>query len=324
MARLTTILVLLTLLALPGCARQLARRMVDAPNGGRIEAVEAGKDQLRLLGVDRQIIVPVGPPGAKISAWILEPKGTARGTVLVLHGVFTDRTFMFGIARDLQSAGYRAVLVDLRGHGDSTGNRITYGVVEAKDLVQLTDDLQLQGLVGEHLGVYGISYGAAVAIQYAAADKRVSAVVAVAPFATLRDEVPRWARTMVPVFGWMLSDKDYADIVDEAGKRGHFDPDQASPLQAITKTRASVLLVHGDWDWVIPMGDSQRIHAASPENSRLIVLHGLGHSGAWFDLGGAVKRDAMQWFGEHLPTDPPAIPADRHAAHPAVLPLPAM
>ena len=41
----------------------------------------------------------------------------------------------------LAKAGYRVVLVDLRGHGHSTGDRIYFGGIERTDLVQCLDAL---------------------------------------------------------------------------------------------------------------------------------------------------------------------------------------
>jgi pimeloyl-ACP methyl ester carboxylesterase len=50
---------------------------------------------------------------------------------------------MLPAAKELAEAGYRAVLVDLRGHGRSTGKYTTFGVQAAKDLSQVIDALVL-------------------------------------------------------------------------------------------------------------------------------------------------------------------------------------
>ena len=52
-------------------------------------------------------------------------------------------------------AGYRAVLVDLRGHGRSTGKYLTYGVQEAQDISQVIDALEQQQLIAGEIGVLG-------------------------------------------------------------------------------------------------------------------------------------------------------------------------
>jgi alpha-beta hydrolase superfamily lysophospholipase len=73
-----------------------------------------------VAGVDQQFQVKVGPPEASLSVSVIEPEGgieQTKGTVLVLHGVHTRSFWMLRQVKDLAGAGYRAVLVDLRGHG---------------------------------------------------------------------------------------------------------------------------------------------------------------------------------------------------------------
>src|SRR4051794_16685844 len=125
-------------------------------------------------GQDRTLKITVGPPEATLAAWVLEPKaGTPiRGTILFLHGFLANHFQLQGAGEALRQAGYRAVLIDLRGFGQSTGGHITFGVLDAQDMTQLVDQLQAQDLCGPTLGVYGTSYGAASAILYAAADPR--------------------------------------------------------------------------------------------------------------------------------------------------------
>ena len=95
-------------------------------------------------GIDQKITVPVGPPEAKLVSWVIEPpRGTPiRGTVLFLHGFLADHGQVQNAGEALRKSGYRAVLVDLRGFGESTGGNITFGHLDAGDLTQLTDYLQ--------------------------------------------------------------------------------------------------------------------------------------------------------------------------------------
>lgn len=123
----------------------------------------------------------------KSSAGCLVPVAGApspRGTILVLHGIRDRKTNMLGVGRLLSQNGFRAILIDLRGHGDSSGDRLTCGIVEARDLSQVVDELSRRGLLSGALGVYGPSYGGAVAIQLAALDPRVRAVAAVSTFSS--------------------------------------------------------------------------------------------------------------------------------------------
>jgi pimeloyl-ACP methyl ester carboxylesterase len=299
--------------------------MASAPN--RLNPLAGDANPLppleRLLGVDQQFWVKVGPPEASLSVSLVEPADKLRpprGTILVLHGILARSATMLPVANSLAKTGYRAVLVDLRGHGRSTGKFLTYGVQEAKDLSQVIDDLQRRNLLAGPLGVYGISYGATTSIHLAGGDRRVRAVVAVEPFATARDEVPHFGRVMAPGVGLLVSERAYQEALDEAGRLAQFDPDAADAVQAIRRTTAEILIVHGTNDWIVPHRQSELLHAAAPDHSQLVSIPCLGHVALWLDPGGRVAARAGAWFDRWLfapgrpeqifPEEKPQISAD--------------
>jgi len=260
-------------------------------------------------GIDRQLHVPVGPPSATIAAWVLEPaKGTVvRGTVLFLHGFMTNHLQVQNAGEALRRVGYRAVLVDLRGFGESTDEtpknvpHYTFGKRDANDMKQLTDFLQHHGLCGETVGVYGTSYGAAAAILFAAIDPRVSAAVAVAPFATIRDEVPSFSRMVLGSMGNMLNDSALNKLANVVSDVAAFDLDGAKPLDAIVNARGHILLIHGDADTIVPHAASEELHDAAPEKSELLTIPHQGHLDLCFDPTGLLREPTEKWFERFLP-----------------------
>lgn len=305
--------ILLTTIGAGGCCGSLAEVMVSTPN--RLNPFVTETNPLppveSVAGVDRQFRVKVGPPEASLSVSVIEPQaelGQPRGTILVLHGIHTRSFWMIRQAKELAKAGYRAVLVDLRGHGRSTGDFLTFGLQEAKDLSQVIDTLERRGLVAGRIGVYGVSYGATTSIHLAGGDPRVQAVVAVAPFSTMRDEVPQYGRTMVPG-GSMISDQTYQEAIDEAGRRAGFDPDRASAVEAIRQTSAQVLLMHGTNDWVVPQYHSIRLHEAARDHSQLVSVPWHGHAVIWFDPTGEVAVRTRAWFDRWLSN---SVDSDRY------------
>ena len=207
---------------------------------------------------------------------------------------------MLGTARMLAEDGYRAVLVDLRGHGRSSGEWLTYGVGESRDISQVIDELGERGLIAGSLGVYGISYGATTSIHLAGGDSRIKAVVAVAPFSTMRDVVGDYARTALPGIEGLIDDAAFDQAVDEAGDAADFDPDIASAVDAVRRTQAKVLIVHGTDDWLVPPYHAVRLYEAGCGHAELVLVPRTGHIKIWFDPTHEVANQARRWFEKSL------------------------
>jgi pimeloyl-ACP methyl ester carboxylesterase len=290
--------------AATGCSRPAGYLAASAPN--RFNPLVGAGNPLpkieQLAGVDQTFQVPVGPPEASLSVSVVEPiePGPPRGTVLVLHGIFIRSLFMMDTARMLSRAGYRAVLVDLRGHGRSSGQHLTYGIRESQDLSQVIDELQRRGLAEGPLGVYGLSYGATTAIHLAGRDPRIQAVVAVAPFATLRQELSHYMRASLVGLGDSFSEEAYQQVIDEAGRAGDFNPDEASAVAAIQRTAAPVLILHGTADNVIPYWHALQLQRAAPHNTEVVLIRDIGHISIWFDPTGDVASHTRGWFDRYL------------------------
>ena len=297
---------LVVTVALNGCTGWLARSIVWGPNTDKHidPAGDPSPDALARLGVDRQLRVDVGPPSASLALWVVDPNvpPDPRGTVLVLHGINDRKDTMLGVGQHFAAHGYRAVLVDLRAHGRSSGRWLSFGAIESKDLSQVIDGLHERGLLAGPVGVFGPSYGGGVAVQLAGRDERVRAAVSVCGFTSMREVTPRVVRLYAPPpFKWLLLDSTIGRAVTEAGKLGGFDPDHASTLDAIARTMAQVLLIHGKQDGKIPPRHSQRLHAAAPDHSRLILLDGEDHDSILTgDAGGLVLRESVAWFDKWM------------------------
>jgi uncharacterized protein len=268
-----------------------------APNFGKTadSLHEASREQLEAWDISQQLRVPVGPPSAWLSVWVMEPRRQpTRGTVLVLHGIRDSKASMRGMGRLLAEGGYRSILIDLRGHGSSGGDWLTYGVVDARDLSQVLDAISQNSLLAKPVAVFGCSYGAATAIQLAGRDPRIGSVVAVAPFATLHVAVHSYARLLG--LGFILPKRMIDQAVEDAGRIGHFEPSEASPIHAIQQTSARVLLIHGTADWKIPSRSSQELHARAADHSRLMLVENAGHDSVMAAVQSKLMPDLLAWM----------------------------
>jgi pimeloyl-ACP methyl ester carboxylesterase len=201
----------------------------------------------------------------------------AQGTVLLLHGFGTCKEQMLPWAFELANAGYRTVLVDLRGHGRSTGKWVGFGALEKQDLHRVVDRLEELGFTEGRLAVMGVSYGASVGLAYAAEDSRVATVVALEPFASAQEGIPELARAVFPAEAGRISDRMFRAAFAMGAARGGFDWRATNIGSSVARLRAPVLFLHGENDtWLNPT-HSQRLFARAPKGSRLHLVAEADH-----------------------------------------------
>ncbi|HKH46916.1 MAG TPA: alpha/beta fold hydrolase, partial [Thermoanaerobaculia bacterium] len=177
--------------------------------------------------------------------------------------------------------GFDVIAYDSRAHGDSGGDTCTYGYFEKKDLRRVLDTVPSGPIV-----LLGTSLGAAVALQEAADDPRVSAVVAAETFSDLRTV----ARERAPFF---LTTATIRKAFSLAEARGRFAVAAVSPVEAATRITCPVLLIHGALDSDTPPEHSVRVFGALHGPKRLILVPGARHNES---LAGNVWPEIEAWI----------------------------
>lgn len=232
----------------------------------------------------------------------------AKGTIVLLHGICMTKESMLAWALYLSSAGYRTVLVDLRGHGASTGDYITYGYRERDDLVAVLDSLEKRGLSVGKVGVLGISYGAVMGMQWAARDPRVEAVVALAPFSEARRAVASFVRDVVGGPLSLLSPARLNAAIDQAAGQAGFAWKDVDVWDAVEKITHPVLFYHGAYDSLLPVWHSANLRSLARPGSRLVITPDDDHMTLAMRLE-PMSAETLAWFDTHLA--PTEIPANR-------------
>jgi pimeloyl-ACP methyl ester carboxylesterase len=345
---------LIALLFTTGCDSYFAGRFVEAPNHHwSVRGKDAPPEILAEHHVSQQLRIDVGPPSASLSVWIIDPipglgkvaivpdehgypivrletpppvdsksqisnikSPIPRATIFLLPGLGDGKDELpyqfYSLA--LAVEGYRVIMVDHRGHGRSTGDRIGYGSFESHDMVQVLDTLQQRGLIAGEVGIVGISYGASVGICWAAIDPRVRVVIALEPFSSIRDAEADAGPMMLGIFKNAVSKEDYDQIICDMGQLDGFDPDRQSPLNAIAHTTTPVLLIAGKADDFVRPAHSQRLHAAAPDHTQLILVDGADHFTLWYLAARLIMHESNDWFDRYLT---PAAPTAAMSARPS-------
>jgi pimeloyl-ACP methyl ester carboxylesterase len=206
--------------------------------------------------------------------------------VVYLHGSADNRASGIHVAERFLRLGFDALLYDSRAHGESEGTACTYGFHEKHDLARILDTLPPQPVL-----VFGVSLGSAVALQAAAEDSRISAVVAIATFSDLRTI----AGERAPFFATRARIEEAFRIAEA---RADFRVDDVSPLEAATRIRVPVFLIHGASDSETPPAHSERVFAALASQKRLLLVPRAGHNDV---LRPDVWREIEAWTARTLP-----------------------
>ncbi|MSU59556.1 MAG: alpha/beta fold hydrolase [Pedosphaera sp.] len=326
------VLALLLVLGTTGCGSFMARRMAQAPNSypqwlapvPRVELAFADK----FLTNFPAHFVAVGPPAAQLRYRIVEPAdfqcgststnwqqggrtrsrftfravvpgvtnawtASPHGTVILLHGYGVGQFATAPWALRLAQAGWRCVLLDLRGHGKSTGRRIYFGVQEARDLSQLLDQLAREGQLIEPVPVLGDSYGAALALRWKIAEPRVGSVVAIAPYAHLSNAVVNICHDYA---NWMPRGLLRAGL-RELPSVLKVERDELDPAAVLARNPPVALFVAGAKDRIAPVADVRELFETAARGSELLVVPDATHEALpyYFD---ELVPSVLSWLRE--------------------------
>lgn len=324
---------ILLALGLSGCASTIGNRIIAAPNQGQgFDLLGEEAEQLWLGHVERHYFsqrIELASPhdGSRLVSfrlpagtyphryefehrsgdpvrldlglwWSGGPHQAAQGTLLFIHGWQGDYRQHFFHALALAEDGWDSVLTDLRGHGHSAGDSISFGVHESRELKALIDHLVELPDFSPPLILFGTSMGAAVALLAAADHDAVSGVIAVAPYGEFMAVFPDGLQHMAPRSTRLfLSPNRVEKALVHAEQRSQASLLDAAPLARAGDVTVPVLLIHGEADRFVPAEQSRQLADALPE-SELVLLEDHQHVSLILDRD-AVLEHAQPWLELH-------------------------
>jgi fermentation-respiration switch protein FrsA (DUF1100 family) len=235
--------------------------------------------------------------GLKLHGWFIAQKQKSKGTIVYLHGVGDCKIDGIPFARALFDRGFNIFLFDSRAHGDSEGYYCTYGFYEKYDVVTIITSLQSRaGTAVGKIGLFGTSMGGAVAVQAAAIDPRIAAVVTEGSFMTLRSIFVDYQRRIIKLPWHFL--RNIALL--QSQRMANFKARLVSPLDDIKRVHVPILIVHGQKDSFIKPEYSQKLFEAAQEPKQLLLVEGAEHTKVW-ETGGVKYAEALcTFFEKHL------------------------
>ena len=268
-----------------------------------------------------------------------------RPAVILAHGFGSFRDELTGfveLAQKLAAAGVASLRLDMRGCGKSGARGVMHPMWDwVEDVRSAASFLESSpSIAADRIGVAGMSMGGGVACIAAALDRRLKAVVALAPvtdgerwfrhlWTTAHDE-PRWQ-------GFL------AEIAEDRKRRAlkgrsrvvhvldamAYQPDDRQAFLAMSKAYPEflkrialsavdsamlvravplapliaprpLLIIHSRADSSVPVAQAEALAEAARPPVRLVLLDNSPHCFWISDQSERVQREAVDWLQEHL------------------------
>lgn len=241
----------------------------------------AGTEIFRVLG--QKMLATYHRPAGR--------EGQRFPTVLFLHG-FPGSEKSSDVQRALMARGVASVAPSFLGAWGSGGQyRFTTLVPQARAALRAVKRLSF--VDSRRLAVYGFSMGGWTALNLAALEPALKAVVAVAPCGGPEMIGPQNRSFLAHLSKPLNAPAPAALTADFQSAMRRFDP-----ALAIPRLRAPLLLIHGDEDETIPPVISKRYAALAGPRAKRVVLRGADHG--FLDCREKLKRLASHWLASRV------------------------
>lgn len=257
---------------------------LDSP-GKTLAETQAAQKSFAELGIPQpeEVTIPVGD--ITLSGFLFENDKDGQCGVILLHGYGGNRYESLQYAPLFWERGCDLLAYDHRGYGTSTPALHTYGYHEKDDVVAALDWFTARtGLDRSQVGLVGVSYGAATALQAAPAVPEVAFVLADSSYQDLRSILTRQASQQFGLLGRLL----LPGAIQAADLRVGFDVDDVSPQNAAAQAAMPILLIHSLQDGFTPSTHSEAIYEHSNKDRTVLHIN---------DWGSTHARDILTDYG---------------------------
>jgi uncharacterized protein len=234
-----------------------------------------------------------------IGGWYI-PNQTAERAIILVHGRNSTKqtavtcTFPeLGVA--LNKSGFTILMIDTRGHGDSEGNRYSFGYYERRDVLDAVDFLLDKGFSPGKIGALGISNGSGAVIGAASEDEAIGALVLDSTIADMGEVI---TNMFVEETGLPVLFLQGADIMGRIFMGYRFLG--VKPVEEVINVPPRpILMLHCTADEVVGFHQAELILEAVPE-AKLIKFNNCNHAELYRDFPQEYFDQVMRFFMNNL------------------------
>jgi uncharacterized protein len=224
------------------------------------------------------------------------PTEKKRHLVVLVHGMWSSWVEMAGLGRDLHERGFDILLFDLRGHGQSDPSRLYLGRRERADIRAVMSWANTEGFPHDRVGWLGYSMGGSTVLMEAARNPEIQVAVIDSPYGDLPklldaqlskySGLPRWFNPGVLLAARWVYGVRTDDLIPIRFARSWGD--------------RPVLLIHGESDTTVPIGQALELASNLGDSCKTLTLPGVEHVQAYQADPEAYIQTVGSFFDSHL------------------------
>ncbi len=233
--------------------------------------------------------------GLTLRGWYL-PTGARRHLLVLVHGMWSSWLEMASLGRDLHETGFDVLLFDLRGHGQSDPSRLYLGRRERADIRAVMGWAETEGFSHDRIGWLGYSMGGSTVLMEGARNPDIQVAVFDSPYGDLpsllqtqlskHSGLPRWFNPGILLAARWVYGVRTDDLV---------------PIRfARSWGERPVLLIHGESDTIVPVGQARELARTLGASCLTLTLPGVEHVQAYQSDPDGYVHTVGSFFNAHL------------------------
>lgn len=253
----------------------------DPEKAERNPCQEEGRRWARAMEGFREVRIQ-GADGARLWAALVPAGPEEHRWAVCLHGYADTYESMGAIGLGYHRAGWNVLLPDQRHHGRSEGGYVGWGYDERLDLLGWVN-LILRRDPAAEIVLHGASMGAATVLMATGGPlpRQVKAAVSDCSYTSFEAEARHLLRRSgeqlgagaLPVPAGLLLGALRKATLHHAG----FDVREASPLEAVARSKTPTLFIHGVEDDFVPAHMMGRLYQAAKCPKSFLWMPGADH-----------------------------------------------
>lgn len=221
--------------------------------------------------------------GLRLWAAVVPAEQDTHRWAVCIHGYHADHHSMGAIGLHYHQAGWNVLLPDQRSSGNSEGDFIGWGYAERLDLLGWINHIVRRDPQAE-IVLHGVSMGAATVLMATggALPTQVKAAISDCSYTTIEAEMrhvittykDEYVPTRLPIPTAML----FSSLRQATLRRAGYDLRDASPIDAVGRSKTPTLFVHGVKDNFVPASMMGKLYQAARCPKSFLWMPDAGHA----------------------------------------------